>query len=262
MKKNIIVIKFGGSILDNIKNRKTFFKNIKECMKFNYYPVIIHGGGKEVSLLSTKLGLTPKFVNGIRFTDKETLEVVEMVLSGKINKQLTAEANNAGVKSIGLSGRDCDIIKGKKKKNFGFTGDVMKVNLDLLKILLDNKIVPIISSVASDGKSGALNINADEAAYSIAVSLKANRLIFMTDTKGVLRDIKNEKSVIGELNVSEAEYLIKKGIISGGMIPKIRSCIKGLERGIKEIDIVDGRVKNILTLTFRENTLSGTRITK
>lgn len=260
MKKNIVVIKFGGSILNHIENRKRFFRNIKQIIQFGYTPVIVHGGGKDISEWCERVGIVPKFIKGLRYTDKSTLEIVEMVLSGKINKQLVGELGRLNVQSIGLSCRDGELVRARKRNELGLIGSVRKVDTKLFEYLLDGGLIPILSPVSSDGKGGALNVNADEIAYAISVALKAKRLIFMTDTAGVLRDVNDEKSLIREIRVSGIQGLLKRGIITGGMMPKLMSIAQAIKRGIEEVDIVDGRVKGILLTCMRTTKICGTRI--
>jgi len=260
MTRNIVVIKFGGSILNHVENRKRFFRNIKQVLRFGYTPVIIHGGGKDISEWCARVGIVPKFIKGLRYTDKPTMEIVEMVLSGKLNKQLAGELSRMKVHSIGLSCRDGELVRARKRNELGLIGSVRKVNTQLFEHLFAGGLIPVVSSVCSDGKGGALNVNADEVAYAIAVALKAKRLIFMTDTAGVLHDVKDEKSLIKEIRVSEIHGLLKRGIITGGMMPKLLSIAQAIKRGIEEVDIVDGRIKGILLTCMRTTKICGTRI--
>lgn len=262
MKTKIIVIKFGGSIFEHASKQLLFLRNIKIAINDGYIPVIIHGGGKEITKWFDKVGIETRFVKGLRYTDQKSIEIVEMVLSGKINKHLADELNRLKVPAIGLSGRDAHLVVARKRKEFGLVGTVNKVNVDFLHHLIKIPIVPIISSVCTDGRGTALNVNADEVAYAIASALKADKLIFMTDTKGILRDVKNEKTNIKLLNTKIINELLKDNVIKGGMLPKIEASVRALNRGVKEIDIIDGRINGVLNKVLKGKTNCGTRIIK
>ena len=262
--QKIIVIKFGGSLFTNDRNRQQFWQDVKNLHSFGYKIVIVHGGGKEISFWLDKVGCETKFVNGLRFTDEKSLEIVEMVLAGKINKQLTSELSSLDVLCAGISGRDSNLVIAKKmpELELGLVGSPFKVNKQFLKAILDAGIIPIISPVSSDGNGNALNVNADEMADVLAINLKAETLVFMTDTKGVMADINDETSLIKILDKKKADELIKDGVIHGGMIPKINSAFRALDLGVGEINIVDGRECGVINKIFGKNEILGTRIIK
>ncbi|MFH1715341.1 MAG: acetylglutamate kinase [Elusimicrobiota bacterium] len=258
--KNIIVIKFGGSVFNDPLKRRAFLMDIEIAGENGFMPVIVHGGGKDVSSWFDKVGIQVKFVNGLRYTDENSMELVEMVLSGKVNKHIVGELQKTGAKSVGISGRDADFIIARRKQNFGYVGTIKKVDCGLLNLLLKNQYVPVVSSICSDGKGGALNVNADEAAFAIAAALRAKKLIFVSDIPGVLKDVNDESSIIKEINAGSVAQMVKKGIISGGMVPKLESAKRALGRGVGEVDIVDGRVKGILKKCLESTKIMGTRL--
>ncbi|MFC1566833.1 acetylglutamate kinase [bacterium] len=260
--KKIIVIKIGGSILDHKDARKQFYKDLKHMIKLGYWPIIVHGGGKQATSWLTKAGIATRFVKGLRYTDKDTLEIVEMVFSGTVNKMLVSEINRISLKACGLSGRDGMFIKARQVKELGFVGKVQKVDFDFLKIFVKNGLIPVVSSIAVSSKGGALNVNADEIADALASSMKAERLIFMSDIPGVLKDINHSKSLIQTIQVKNIKGLIDDNIIQGGMIPKIKSAALSILNGVKEVDIVDGRHKGVLKSCFSNKKTFGTRIKK
>jgi acetylglutamate kinase len=260
--EKIIVIKFGGSLFTDDRNRQQFWLDVKKLTLNGYKVVIVHGGGKEISSWLSKIGCETKFVQGLRFTDEKSIEIVEMVLSGKINKKLASELAGLNVLSIGISGRDSDLIVAEKIVDLGFVGKPVKVNTEILTKILDSGIIPIISPVSSDGNGNALNVNADDSADVIAINLQAENLIFMTDTKGVMADIKDENSLIKILDRKKADSLIKDGVIKDGMLPKINSAFRALDLGVGEINIVDGRENGVIEKIFFKNEILGTRIRK
>lgn len=248
--KNVVVVKFGGSLTKNKYAQKKFIKELAQISKKEKI-ILVHGGGPEINNLLEKFNIEPRFVDGLRFTDKQTLEVVEMVLSGKVNKMLTSELIRCGVNAVGISAKDgsiavCDVIK-----KLGFVGNPSKINKKLLEVLIGNGFFPVLSSVGTDKKGNAVNVNADTLATNVAVAFKASKLIFLTDVAGVLD--KNQKT-IKEIKIKFADNLINTGIITGGMIPKINSCKQAVENGVKRVLIVDG-IKGI-------KKLKGTVITK
>ena len=256
----IIVIKFGGSLFTNDRNRQQFWQDVKNLHLAGYKVVVVHGGGKEISSWLDKVGCETKFVQGLRFTDEKSMEVVEMVLSGKVNKQLVSELTSLDVLTVGISGRDSDLIVAEKLPELGLVGTPVKMNEKFLIKILDAGIIPIISPVSSDGKGNTLNVNADEAADAIAINLKAEKLIFMTDTKGVMSDIKDENSLIKILDRKKRDELVKIGVITEGMIPKTSAAFRALDLGVGEINIVDGREFGVINKIFEKDEVLGTRI--
>ncbi|MDR0676173.1 MAG: acetylglutamate kinase [Elusimicrobiota bacterium] len=262
-KNKIVVIKFGGSLFVNENNRFKFWEDIKNLIEKKFFKiVIVHGGGKEISNWLERLEVEVKFVNGLRYTDEKSIEIVEMVLSGKINKQLASEISSFGVSSIGISGRDSKLVLVKQKLELGRVGEPIFVNSEILNKLLKAGILPIISPISTDADRKSFNVNADDFASIIAQSINADNLIFMTDMKGVLANIKDENSVIYILNKAKADELIEKSVIKDGMLVKIKSAFSSLENGIREINIVDGREFGIIEKIFGKNEkkLIGTRI--
>lgn len=234
--KNITVVKFGGSLAKNELARKKFLDELALLSKRESV-VLVHGGGPEINLWLGKLGIPSKFVNGLRFTDAQTLEVVEMVLSGKVNKAFVGELQKKGVPACGISGRDCGLALSKTVKELGFVGEPVKINTKIIEVLLKAGIVPVVSSLGTTSSGTALNLNADTLATAIAASLKARRLVLLTDVCGVLDAFKN---TIPRITLKEVSGLISRGVVTGGMIPKIRACAHSVKKGIKEVWIADG----------------------
>ena len=230
--KKTILIKFGGSLFTNENNRKQFWQDVKNLKQDGANVVIVHGGGKEISSWIEKVGSEVKFVNGLRYTDEEIMNIVEMVLSGLVNKQLVTEF---GENCLGISCRDSNIIIADQVKELGLVGKPFKTNISIIEKLLDAGITPIISPVSSDKNGQHLNVNADDAANALAIALKADALVFMTDMEGVLDD---KKMVISVLDKKLAEDYKASGVINGGMIPKIDSAFLAIAQGVKMVNIV------------------------
>lgn len=260
MKKTpVIVIKFGGSVIKNDRLKKAVVRDIVALKNRGFSTVVVHGGGAEIGVWLDKINKKSRFVDGLRVTDNETIKIVEMVLSGRVNKGIVSLIHANGGSAIGLSGKDALLIQAKKKKkSLGLVGSVVKINARPLKNLIKEYIV-VISSVSSDSKGTTLNVNADEAASEIAVALSAYRLIFLTDVKGVMDTAVKGAPVISNIRMSQVRKLIKNKIIQAGMVPKILSCVDALKRGVREIDIIDGKKKHgLLDLAKGKNV--GTRI--
>lgn len=234
--KDIVVVKFGGSLTKNKDAQKKFIKELAEVSKTDNI-VLVHGGGPEINNLLSRLNIESKFVNGLRYTDEQTLEAVEMALSGKVNKMLMSELIKCGIKAVGISARDAAIAVCDVKKELGFVGEPTKIDISLIETLINGGFFPVISSVGMAEDTHALNINADVLATNIAISFKAAKLIFLTDVAGVLD---KDKKTIKEIKISEVDNLIKSEVITGGMIPKINSCKRAVEKGVSEVLIVDG----------------------
>jgi len=253
------VIKYGGHAMVDENLKKTFSKNIVLLKYIGINPVIVHGGGPQIGELLEKIGKESKFVEGMRVTDEETMDVVEMVLAGKVNKEIVKNIILAGGKAVGLSGKDGNLIIAEKmviyKKNYdnqppeiidiGKVGKVKKINPEILKILINSEIIPVIAPVGIDEKGETYNINADLVAGEIAIALKAEKLIMLTDVDGVLD---SKKNLIPSININDIPELIKDGIISGGMIPKVEFCKKAIENGVKKAHIVNGKIENVILL--------------
>jgi len=257
-----VVIKYGGSALNNDKIKNTIMADIA-LMKFvGFKPVVVHGGGPEINTMLNRLNIESKFINGLRVTDESTMEVVEMVLAGKVNKAITSQLCMQGIKAVGISGKDDNVILAEKKlvdgADLGQVGQVVKINTDLIYTLINNDFVPVISTVAVDENGNSYNINADYGAVAIAGALKAEKLVFLTDVAGVLRNVNDPASLITHMKAGEARKMIASGAISGGMIPKVECCLAGVEAGVAHVHILDGRVEHCLILEIFTNEGIGT----
>lgn len=238
----VLVIKYGGNAMVNDGLKQAVMGDIVLLSLIGIKVVLIHGGGPEISELLGKMGKKSAFVNGLRVTDKETAEAVQMVLAGKINKSLVSLIGNIGGKAIGLSGMDAHMIEAKKlDEALGFVGEITAINPEIIFDVLEKGYIPVISTVGCDKDGNVYNINADTAAARIAGTLGAESFISMSDIKGLLRDTNDDRSLISAVQVSEAPQLIREGIISGGMIPKVECCIEAIRRGVKRVFIIDGR---------------------
>jgi len=261
--RKIIVVKYGGSAMLDEGLKKSVIEDVVLLKLVGFKPVIVHGGGKEISKWVGKVGMEPKFSDGLRVTDAATLELAEMVLA-KVNSDLVRNVESLGVKALGVSGKDGHLLEAVKKvtqgEDLGYVGDVKKVNADVLHDLLDNDFLPIVYPIGMDDKCSSYNINADDAACAIAKALKAEKLAFLSDIEGVLRDVNDPKSVISEIYVDEAQKLLDDGSIAGGMIPKMKSCISAIEEGVNRVHILDGRLSHSLLLEIFTNKGAGTAI--
>lgn len=259
----IIVVKYGGSAMIDEELKREVIQDVVLLKLVGFKPIIVHGGGKEISRWVDKAGKETEFVGGLRVTDKETIEIAQMVL-GKVNKDLVANVQSLGVKAAGISGMDGGMLKVEKKyvdgRDIGYVGDIKSVDTKILQDLMEQDFLPIVYPIGMDDNCDAYNINADEAASAIAAALKAEKLAYLSDVEGVRRDADDPDSVISELYVDEAEKLVEKGVIKGGMLPKIRNCIDALNEGVSRIHIMDGRIPHSLLLEFFTNKGIGTAI--
>jgi acetylglutamate kinase len=245
----ITVVKYGGSAMQSEELKQAVMGDIVLLSLIGIKVVLVHGGGPEITETLDKMGKKSEFVDGLRVTDAETAEVVQMVLAGKINKSLVNLIGRIGGKAIGLCGLDGHMIKAKKlDEKLGFVGDIVDIDPAPILDLLDKGYIPVISSIGYDDEGNVYNINADTAAARIAGTLKAESLINMTDTVGILRDKNDPKSLISQISVSEAPQLMREGIISGGMIPKVSCCIEAIRRGVKKVFIIDGRIPHSMLI--------------
>lgn len=255
----IVVVKYGGNAMINEELKRAVMGDIVLLSLIGVKVVLVHGGGPEISDMLGKIGKKSEFKNGLRVTDKETAEVVQMVLAGKISKNLVNLIGNMGGKAIGLSGMDGHMIEAKKiDDELGFVGEITSVDPTPILDVLDKGYIPVISTIAYDRDGNCYNINADTAASRIAGTLKAESLISMTDIAGLLRDKDDPSTLITELNVSEAPQLVREGVISGGMIPKIDCCIEAIRRGVKKVFIIDGRIPHSILIETLTNEGIGT----
>lgn len=261
--RKIIVVKYGGSAMIDEELKKQVIQDVTLLKLVGFKPIIVHGGGKEISKWVGKVGMEPKFINGLRVTDKDTMEVAEMVL-GKVNKSLVQLVEELGVRAIGISGKDGGLLKVEKKysdgKDIGFVGDVKEVNAGILYDLLEKDFLPIVCPVGMDDEYNTYNINADDAACAIARAVKAEKLAFLTDIEGVYKNPNDSKTLISELRVEEAEKLMEEGYIGGGMLPKLHNCIDAIEHGVSRVHILDGRIPHCLLLEIFTNKGIGTAI--
>lgn len=245
----IIVIKYGGNAMVNEELKNKVMKDVVLLSLIGMKVVLVHGGGPEISEMLDKVGKESKFINGLRYTDKETMDIVQMVLGGKINKNLVNLLQNSGGKAIGLCGVDGHMIMAEQmSEELGYVGEITKINTAPILEVLEMGYIPVISTIACDDKGNTYNINADTAAARIAGELKAESFISMTDIKGLLRDKNDPDSLIPLVYVSDIKQLINEGIISGGMIPKIDCCQEAIRRGVKKVFIIDGRVPHSLLI--------------
>ena len=261
--RKIIVVKYGGSAMVDEELKARVIQDVTLLKLVGFKPIIVHGGGKEISRWVGKVGMKPEFKNGLRVTDEATMELAEMVL-GKVNKSLVQLVESLGVRAIGISGKDGRLLSVKKKyangEDIGFVGDVTNVNADILYDLLEKDFLPIICPVGLDDDNNTYNINADDAACAIAKAMKAEKLAFLTDIEGVYKDPQNPSTLISELTVSEAHKLVGDGYIGGGMLPKINNCIEAIESGVSRVHILDGRIPHCLLLEIFTNKGIGTAI--
>lgn len=259
----IIVVKYGGSAMLDENLKSQVIQDVALLKLVGFKPIIVHGGGKEISKWVNKTGMKPEFVDGFRKTDKDTMEIVEMVLN-KVNKSLVQLMEQIGVKAIGISGKDASLLKVEKKysegKDIGFVGDIKETNPEVIYDLLEKDFLPIICPVGMDGEYDTYNINADDAACAIAESLNAEKLVFLSDIEGVYQDPDDPDSLISELKISEAKKMIDDGSITGGMIPKINNCIEATNNGVSRVHILDGRIPHCMLLEFFTNRGIGTAI--
>ena len=251
-----VVVKYGGSSMIDEELKNAVMTDIILLSLVGIHVVLIHGGGPEINDMLKKIGKEPKFVNGLRYTDEETMDIVQMVLAGKVNKSLTQLIESQGGRAIGLCGIDGGMLKAKKLSggDYGLVGELDKVDIRPITDALANGYIPVVSPIAAGENVEVYNINADTAAARIAAELSAEKLILMTDIKGLLRDKNDESTLIEEVDINEVVMLKRKGIISGGMIPKIDCCVEAVRRGVKATTIIDGRVKHsiIIDMLSRE----------
>lgn len=261
--RKTIVIKYGGSAMIDDELKKNVIQDAVLLKLVGFKPVIVHGGGKEISRWVEKVGMEPEFVNGLRVTDADTMELAEMVLA-KVNKELVAMVQSLGVKAAGICGKDGGLLKVERKysegRDIGFVGDVKEVDIKIIEDLLDDDFLPIVFPVGMDDEYRTYNINADEAAGAIAKALKAEKLAFLSDVEGVRKNPDDPESVISELYIHEAQAMIDEGSIRGGMLPKIKNCIDAINSGVSRVHIMDGRIPHSLLLEIFTNKGIGTAI--
>ncbi len=258
----VVVVKYGGNAMINENLKQQVMEDIVLLWLIGVKIVLVHGGGPEINELMDKLGKKPTFVDGLRVTDKETVDIVQMVLAGKVNKTLVNLLEMKGGRAMGISGMDGRLIEAKvKNEKLGYVGQITKVNIQPVKDLLDNGYIPVISTIGCDREGNAYNINGDTAAAYIAGALGAERLIMMTDIAGILRDKDDPSTLIPTIKLGEAEHLQEQGIISGGMIPKVDCCIEAIREGVHSVIIMDGRVPHSILMELLTDEGAGTMVT-
>ncbi|MBE9126192.1 MULTISPECIES: acetylglutamate kinase [unclassified Coleofasciculus] len=245
-----VVVKYGGAAMKDSNLKDKVIRDIVFLSCVGVRPVVVHGGGPEINSWLDKLGIEPQFKDGLRVTDAATMDVVEMVLVGRVNKELVSLINRAGGKAVGLCGKDGNLIKARPegRKGIGFVGEVNSVDTQLIESLVDSGYIPVVSSVAADETGQAYNINADTVAGEIAAALGAEKLILLTDTPGILQDYKDPSTLLAKLDIQQARSLIETGVVAGGMIPKVTCCVRSLAQGVRAAHILDGRIPHALLL--------------
>lgn len=258
----IVVVKYGGNAMTNAELKEAVMSDIVLLTEVGIKVVLVHGGGPEINAMLKRVGIESKFIGGLRYTDKETIDIVKMVLCGKLNKELVSALQLHGAKALGLCGIDGQMIMAEKLDSdvdLGYVGQIQKITTKPILDALNNGYVPIISTVATSADGQSYNINADTAAARIASCLRAENLILMTDIAGLLKDKDDPSTLIPTVNVSEVPYLKKTGIISGGMIPKIECCVEAVRRGVKKTSIIDGRIPHSILIELLSNEGAGTQ---
>ena len=261
--RKIIVVKYGGSAMSNEELQRNVIKDVTLLKLVGFKPIIVHGGGKEISRWVGKVGKEAQFINGLRVTDDETMEIAEMVL-GRVNKRLVTMVEELGVKAVGLSGKDGQMLQVEKKysdgQDIGYVGNITAVRPKILYDLLEKGYLPIVSPVGLGEDFATYNINADDAACAIAKAVGADKLVFLTDIEGLYKDINDKDSFISRLTASEADDLIEEGFIGGGMLPKLNNCTSAVKNGVNRVHILDGRIPHCLLLEIFTNEGVGTAI--
>lgn len=257
----LVVIKYGGNAMINESLKQQVMEDIVLLHLIGVKVVLVHGGGPEINELMAKLGKKAEFVNGLRVTDKETVDIVQMVLAGKVNKSLVNLLETKGGKAMGISGMDGRLIEADfKDEKLGYVGNIVKINKEPVVDLLEKGYIPVISTVGCDKKGNSFNINGDTAAAHIAGALGAERLIMMTDIAGILKDKDDPSTLITKITVSQAKKLYEEGVISGGMIPKVDCCIEAIKEGVRKVIIMDGRIPHSILMELLTNEGAGTMV--
>lgn len=257
----VVVVKYGGNAMTNETLKQAVMQDIVLLSLVGIKVVLVHGGGPEINAMLKKINKASEFVNGLRYTDEETIDIVQMVLAGKVNKDLVQLLERAGGKAMGLCGLDGNLIKARQlNPDLGYVGDITEIHPDVIKTALNNGYIPVVSTVASGTNGEVYNINADTAAARIAAEMGAANLILLTDIKGLLEDKDDDNTLIRVVGVSEVPYLKNQGIISGGMIPKIDCCVEAVRRGVKKTNIIDGRIPHSILIELLTDIGAGTMI--
>ncbi len=261
-----IVVKYGGSAMLDENLKYNVIRDVALLKLVGFKPIIVHGGGKEISKWIDKLGMETHFQNGLRVTDEPTLEVAEMVLNN-VNRSLVGLMSKVGLKAVGISGKDAGLLKVQKKlsdgKDIGYVGEVVQTDSSVIDSLLDADFIPVVAPIGMGLEDEHdYNINADDCACAVATSIKAEKLVFLTDIEGVFTDPTDKKTLISEMTIDEAQSLIDKGVVGGGMLPKLQNCIDAMNNGVSRVHILDGRLEHCLLLEFYTDTGIGTAIRK
>lgn len=263
--RKIVVVKYGGSAMLDEELKANVIKDVVLLKLIGFKPIIVHGGGKEISRWVNKVGMEPRFINGLRVTDKDTMEIAEMVLA-KVNKELVTLVESLGVQAVGISGKDGGLLQCHKKlsngEDIGYVGDIEKVNPKVLQDLLERDFLPIVFPIGYDTNFDSYNINADDAACAIATAISAEKLVFLTDIEGVFVDPTDKSTLISEMDINEAQEFIDSGVVGGGMLPKLTNCIEAMKNGVARVHMLDGRVEHCLLLEFFTEKGIGTAILK
>ena len=261
--RKIVVVKYGGSAMVDEELKKKVIQDVVLLKLVGFKPIIVHGGGKEISRWVGKVGMEPEFKNGLRVTDEPTMEIAEMVLN-KVNKSLVQLVNELGIKAVGISGKDGMMLKCHKKlsggEDIGFVGDVDEVDPKIIYDLLEKDFLPIICPIGFDEEFYSYNINADDAACAIATAVQAEKLAFLTDVEGVFKDFNDKESLLSEMTVDEAQAFVDSGTLGGGMLPKLQNCIDAIRSGVSRVHILDGRIPHCLLLEIFTDKGIGTAI--
>jgi acetylglutamate kinase len=258
-----VVIKYGGAAMTDCELKKKVMQDIVLMKYVGMHPIIVHGGGPEINSMLDRLGIETKFVNGLRVTDRDTMEIVEMVLGGKVNKEIVVGINASGGKAIGLSGKDGNLIQARPVDStgaMGFTGEVTSINPQIIETVIENGYIPVISPIGTDENHETYNINADLVAAAVAVAIKADKLVLLTDVPGLLQNPKDNDSLISVLKVSDVSGYIENGTIAGGMIPKVQCCIEAVTEGVGRTHIIDGRLPHSILLEIFTDQGIGTMV--
>ncbi len=256
-----LVVKYGGNAMNDEAVTETILQDIAALKIVGVNPILVHGGGPEINKLLSRLGIKPQFVNGMRVTDEATMEVAQMILCGKINKNIVGKINSLGVKAIGLCGKDSQLIKAERlDKNLGYVGKVTEINSRLLDILAEDEFIPVIASIATDDEGNSYNVNADVAAAAIGAAMHAEKLLFLTDIDGIMADKDDRETLIDRITVTKLKKMMASGAISSGMLPKAQSCIDAIERGINSVLILNGTLPHSILLELFTDDGVGTMI--
>ena len=256
-----IVVKYGGNAMNDEAVTTTILQDIAALKIVGVNPILVHGGGPEINKLLGRLGIEAQFKNGMRVTDEQTMEVAQMILCGKINKNIVGELNSMGVKAIGLCGKDSQLIKAEKlDPELGYVGKITEINAKLLEILAKDEFVPVIASIATDEAGNSYNVNADVAAAAIGAAMHAEKLLFLTDIDGIMAKRGDASSLINRISIGELRKMIESGAVSGGMVPKANSCIDAIERGINSVFVLNGTLPHSILLELCTDSGVGTMI--